>query len=78
MYREAPIPPAEKAAFEAACNTAFEGRLFAVGNPYTKTVLGKVGTFNEACDELMKDIGSGNAGNGTDIVEVDKDGNVIK
>ena len=56
----------------------FEGRFFAVGNPYTNEVWGKVGTFNAANDELMQMESSGNAGNATDILEVDADGVPLK
>lgn len=59
-------------------DSLFEGRFFRVGNPYTNAVWGKVGTFNQANDELIQDESSGNGGNGCDIIEVDVNGDPIK
>ena len=56
----------------------FAGRFFAVGSTFTKDVLGKVGTMNEALDDLDRYEQSGNGGSAINILEVDANGNYIE
>lgn len=56
----------------------FAGRFFAVGSTFTKEVIGKVGTMNQALAELESYEQSGNGGSAIDILEVDATGNYIK